>query len=139
MWSRDPALVLLSAEPAPPVKGGQAIWHQNNDVPEPVLLFLTCASLGEGEAISRRLLELRLIACATLGSHVRSYYTWKGEKQETTEYPLVLKSHREHLPAIEAEVRRLHSYEVPELIAVPIVGGSADYLAWVAESLAPAG
>ena len=107
-------------------------------MPEPILLFTTCASLGEGEAIARRLLELRLVACATLGSHVHSYYVWQGERQEATEYPLALKTHREQLPAIEAEVRRLHSYEVPELIAVPIVAGSRAYLAWLADSLAPA-
>lgn len=103
---------------------------------DPILIFITCASLGEGEAIARRLLDLRLIACATLGSHVHSYYSWKDERQESTEYPLLLKTHRDLLPAVEVEVRRLHSYELPELIAVPIVAGSEAYLGWLADSLA---
>lgn len=100
-----------------------------------ILVFLTCASLGEAETIVRHLLDQHLIACAQVGTHVRSYYRWQGRKQESTEYPVTLKASLACFDRIEQAVRRLHSYEVPEIVAVPIAAVSPTYLQWMNENL----
>lgn len=100
-----------------------------------ILIFLTCASLVEAELIVRHLLSQRLIACAQVGTHVRSYYHWKGKEEEATEYPVTLKTSMACFERIEEEVRRLHSYEVPEIVAVPLCAGSLPYLQWIDSSL----
>lgn len=105
-------------------------------MPEAILVLTTCASLIEGETIAKQLLERKLVACANLGSHMHSYFVWHGQAQEATEYPLLLKTLRDRFREVEAEIRKLHSYENPEIIAVPIVAASADYLDWIASSVA---
>lgn len=100
-----------------------------------ILVFLTCASLVEAELIVRQLLSQRLIACAQVGTHIRSYYHWRGKEEEATEYPVTLKTSMTCFEQIEQEVRRLHSYEVPEIVAVPLCAGSLPYLQWMDENL----
>src|SRR6185437_12292922 len=99
-----------------------------------ILVLVACASPAEGEAIATALLERRLVACATIGGAVRSRYWWEGKIEAAEETPLLLKTLREHFPALETEIRRLHSYQVPEILAVSITAGSAPYLAWLAEA-----
>jgi periplasmic divalent cation tolerance protein len=103
---------------------------------EAILVLTTCASLMEGESIAKHLLEQKLVACANLGNHMHSYFVWHGQAQEATEYPLLLKTLRERFGEVEAEIRKLHSYENPEIIAVPIVAASAAYLDWIAAGVA---
>ena len=96
-----------------------------------ILVQVACAGREEAEMVARGLLEARLVACASIGAPVRSWYWWQGKLEEAEEVPLVLKTRRERFAEVEAMVRRLHSYEVPEIVATEVVAGSAGYLAWV--------
>ncbi len=104
-----------------------------------VVVLVTCKDSAEGKRIGRALVERRLAACVNqLEMRVRSTYRWKGKVEEADERLLLVKSSRRLLPALQAEVERLHSYDVPEVIAVPIAAGSRSYLSWLAECLRPA-
>lgn len=94
------------------------------------IVMVTVSSRSEGEAIASALLEAKLAACVTLFP-VQSIYTWKGEIQRDEEQQLVIKTDLSQFEAIAAQVRALHSYEVPEIIALPIVQGSQPYLDWL--------
>ena len=101
-----------------------------------IVVLMTCGNAREGVRIARHLLEKRLIACANLMPQVRSLYPWKGKIADEKECWMVLKSTRELFPALQMEVEKLHTYSVPEIIALPIIDGSRNYLNWVAESVA---
>ena len=104
-----------------------------------VVVLVTCGKASEARRIARALVEGRLAACVNvLETRVQSVYRWKGKVETAGEYLLVIKSSRDLLSAVRAEVERLHSYEVPEVIAVPIVAGSPKYLRWLGEGLRPA-
>lgn len=99
-------------------------------------VFVTCGSLAEARRIARAVVTKRLAACAnTVMTPVESVYRWKGKVEEAREFLMVLKTTSKHLPALEKEVKRLHSYDVPEIIALAIAAGSADYLGWLQESV----
>ncbi|MDQ7850520.1 MAG: divalent-cation tolerance protein CutA [Armatimonadota bacterium] len=101
-----------------------------------VVVFITASSAEEAQRIGRALLDERLAACVnTLPVH--SAYWWRGTVEEAGETLLLVKTASRLLDALTARVRALHSYSVPEVIALPVVGGSADYLRWVEESLRP--
>ena len=105
-----------------------------------IVVLVTCGSLKEGRRIARALVEARLAACANvLPTSVESIYRWKGNVEAAKEFLLIIKTSRARLAALETAVKRLHSYDVPEIIALPIEKGSRDYLAWLAESVRPAG
>jgi periplasmic divalent cation tolerance protein len=101
-----------------------------------IVALCTCASAKEGETIARRLVEKRLAACVNLLPGARSIYHWKGAVEESDEVLLVIKSSRALFNELRAELERVHSYEVPELIALPIVDGSEQYLDWLDHALA---
>jgi periplasmic divalent cation tolerance protein len=99
-------------------------------------VLVTCATLPEARRIARTLVSKRLAACVNIIlSPAESFYTWKGKLEKAREYLLVMKTTAKRLADLEKEVRRLHSYDVPEFIALPIVAGSRDYLAWLQESV----
>jgi periplasmic divalent cation tolerance protein len=101
-----------------------------------IVVLVTCDSANQARKIARSLVELHLAACVNiLRAPIESIYRWKGKVQSAREFLLIVKSSRPKLAALQAEVRRLHSYDVPEIIALPIASGSRDYLAWVSESL----
>jgi periplasmic divalent cation tolerance protein len=101
-----------------------------------VVVLVTCGSAGEAEQIARTLVEQRLAACVNLvGTPVRSVYRWQGKIETASEHLLVIKTSREKLAGLRQQVERLHSYDVPEVIALPIVAGSPKYLRWLKESL----
>jgi periplasmic divalent cation tolerance protein len=83
-------------------------------------------------ALGRRLVEERLAACVNVLGDVRSIYRWEGAVEEAAEALALLKTTGTRLEALTARVRELHPYEEPEVVALPVVGGSASYLAWVA-------
>ncbi len=76
-------------------------------------------------------MERRLAACVSILPQVRSVYRWQGKVEDSPEILLLIKSRRALFPALEEAVRALHSYEVPELIALPVVEGLAPYLNWI--------
>ena len=100
-----------------------------------IVVLVTARNARECARIARRLLDQRLIACANLVPQVRSLYTWKGKTADEKECLMLLKSNRELFPALRAEVEKLHSYSVPEIIALPIIDGEPNYLDWIAESV----
>jgi periplasmic divalent cation tolerance protein len=101
-----------------------------------IVILVTCGSAAEGERIARALVEARFAACVNvLESPVRSTYRWKGIVETAMEYLLLAKTSRKLFPRVQARVKELHSYEVPEIIALPILEGSPAYLAWIGESI----
>ena len=104
-------------------KGGEAI----------VVLVVT-STREEGETIARRLVEDRLAACVNLVPQIRSVFRWEGALCQEDESLLVIKSTRDRFPALVTAVKKLHSYTVPEIIALPIVEGAEEYLRWIDES-----
>ena len=103
-----------------------------------IVVMVTCGSRKEGRKIGRALVEARLAACVNvLQAPVESIYRWKGSVDTAKEFLLIIKTSRARLKALEAAVKRLHSYDVPEIIALPIERGSRDYLAWLSESVSP--
>ena len=98
-----------------------------------VEVLITAGSVREARRIARHLVERRLAACVNLHP-AESVYRWKGKVEEAREVLLAVKTTRAGYPALEAEVRRLHSYETPCILALPVAAGSAPYLRWVRDS-----
>jgi periplasmic divalent cation tolerance protein len=96
-----------------------------------IVVFSTCADAAEAEKIARRLVEAHLAACVNIVGGARSFYRWQGAIEEAQEFLLIVKSSRARFDALSAELDRLHSYEVPEIVALPVVEGSANYLNWL--------
>lgn len=94
------------------------------------------ANRDEGLRIAHHLVESRLAACVNLVDQVHSVYRWRGAVESAAEVMLIVKTSDAHLAAIESAIREMHSYEVPEFLALPIATGSAAYLGWLLESLA---
>lgn len=104
-----------------------------------LLVFSTASSTEEGTSIGRRLVEERLAACVNVVPGARSFFFWKGELQEVDEALMLIKTRRDRYAALEQRIQALHSYSVPEILAVPVASGSPAYVAWVRESASPGG
>ena len=101
-----------------------------------VIVLVTCGSRREAAKIARRVVQRQLAACVNvLETPVLSVYRWKGKIEQAREFLLLMKTSRSRLGALRAEVERLHSYDVPEFIALPIVSGSPAYLHWLDDCL----
>ncbi|MCS7010200.1 MAG: divalent-cation tolerance protein CutA [Anaerolineales bacterium] len=98
-----------------------------------LVLLITAPNDESGREIARALVEKRLAACVNLLPGVTSMYHWEGKLQEDSEVLLICKTHRSRLAALEEEVKSLHPYQVPEIIALPVVAGLQTYLTWVGE------
>ena len=101
------------------------------------MIFVTAKDKQEAEKISQLLLNERLIACANIVSPVTSFFHWVGKVEMAEECLIVMKSRRDLFAEVAEHVKRLHSYEVPEVLAVPIVEGSKAYLDWMSVVLKP--
>ena len=101
-------------------------------------MLSTCPP-AEAAALARHLVEQRLAACVNIVENAHSVYRWRGEVTTDREALLIIKTRQDLFPALEAAVRQIHSYEVPELIALPITAGAASYLSWWDEALPPLG
>lgn len=100
------------------------------------IVLVTCATHAEGRKIAQAVVRQRLAACVNiLPGAVESVYRWKGKVEQARETLLVLKTSAARLRALETAVRALHSYDVPEFIALPIVAGSEQYLGWLGDCL----
>jgi periplasmic divalent cation tolerance protein len=95
------------------------------------IALTTVGSLEEGRRIARELVERRLAACVNLVPNLTSVYRWQGAVEEAEEVLLVMKTTEERLAALEAAVRELHSYDVPEFLALRVDSGSRLYLDWL--------
>ncbi len=95
------------------------------------VILVTTSSEAEAEMIAAALLKERLVACVNILGPIRSLYRWEGKITNDREWLLVIKSRAERFVAVEARVRTLHSYEVPEVISLPLLAGSVSYLDWI--------
>lgn len=98
------------------------------------VVLVTAASEAEAENLAKSLVEHKLAACVSL-SPIRSIYTWQGEIHVESEWQLVIKTDMAKFEPLKRKVQELHSYEVPEIIAIPIIAGSDAYLNWLEQSL----
>jgi periplasmic divalent cation tolerance protein len=99
------------------------------------MVLVTTSSKQEAEKISQALLEAKLIACANIVGPVSSHFHWGGKVEQAEEFLVLMKSRSDLFEKISEAVRKLHSYEVPEILALPVVAGSEAYLAWLGRSL----
>jgi periplasmic divalent cation tolerance protein len=102
---------------------------------QPVVILITAPSIEEAKSMSRHLVEKGLAACVNIVSGVQSLFVWNGKFCQEDEVLLIAKSVREKVKEIVAAVKEMHSYDVPEIIVLPIVDGSKDYLDWLQESV----
>ena len=100
---------------------------------EYIVVLITASSEEEAEAIARGILGARLAACVNMLNKVRSLYWWQGRIGEGKEVLMIVKTKRDLFRKLAEKVKSLHSYSVPEIIALPIIEGSGDYLAWLGE------
>jgi len=104
-------------------------------VTDKIVVLSACESEEEAARLARHLVEKRVAACVSIVPGARSIYHWKGEIEDTAEWLLVIKSRRDLFAALRLELGRMHSYEVPEIVALPVVEGSESYLAWLDREL----
>jgi periplasmic divalent cation tolerance protein len=95
----------------------------------------TTGARHDAERIATELVSRRLAACVQISGPIASTYRWQGAVETAEEWSCIVKTSREQFVAIEQVIKELHSYEVPELVATPIVGGSEAYLKWLKEQL----
>ena len=101
-----------------------------------IVVLSTCGSEEEALRVARELVEARLAACVNVAPGVRSIYRWQGEVQDDNEWLLVIKSRRDLLEKLQGQLHKIHSYEVPEVMALSVVDGSPAYLRWLDRELA---
>ncbi|MBM3540167.1 MAG: divalent-cation tolerance protein CutA [Alphaproteobacteria bacterium] len=102
------------------------------------LVYMTAASRDEAKKIGRTLVEERLAACANVIDGMESVYWWQGKLTEDRETVLIAKTRAEMVPALTERVKALHSYTVPCVVALPLLGGNSAYMAWLeAETVRP--
>ena len=103
---------------------------------EVIIVFVTVPGLREGSRISKAILTSRLAACVNVIPGVQSMYQWKGKIVREKEAMLVMKTTRARYQKLEQKIKQLHPYEVPEVIAMPLICGSPQYIGWVTREVA---
>ncbi|MBG1240373.1 divalent-cation tolerance protein CutA [Nostoc sp. NZL] len=98
------------------------------------LVLVTTGNIQEAETIANALVEAKLAACVSL-LPIHSIYRWQGELHKEQEWQLLIKTDLAQFPAMEAKIKELHTYEVPEIIALPIVASSKAYLQWISQQV----
>ena len=100
-----------------------------------IVVMVTAANRRECQKIARHLVEAKLAACVSITQNIQSIFRWEGKVDDQKEFLLLIKSTRVLFPEITAAVSKLHSYQTPEIICLPIIDGSANYLQWVNDSV----
>lgn len=100
-----------------------------------LVVLTTCGNDEDARRLARRLVESRLAACVNAIAQVSSTYRWRGEVQQDQETLLIIKTTAERFAALEEAIRGLSTYELPEVIALPIAAGSSPYLEWLTQSV----
>lgn len=100
-----------------------------------VIVYCTCPEGALANQIAATLVDERLAACVNIVPGLRSVYTWRGQRESADENLLLIKTRRDLYPKLEARLRTLHPYELPEIVMVGIEAGLPGYLAWIDESL----
>jgi len=107
-------------------------------VTDKVVIMVTAASRRECRKIARHLVEAKLAACVNVTQAVESIYHWEGKVADEKEFVIFIKSTRDLFPEIKAAISKIHSYHTPEIICLPIIDGSRNYLQWISDSVKPA-
>ena len=100
-----------------------------------IQVMTTTETKEQAMAIARHLVEEKLAACVQICGPMESIYRWKGKIETAPEFLCLVKTREDLFPQVESAIKKLHSYETPEIIAVPIVRGSAEYLTWIDDEL----
>ncbi len=100
-----------------------------------IVLFITTSNREEADKIANVLLNQRKVACVNIVPAVNSFFWWQGKLDSAQESLLLVKTKASLLPEIISLVKGVHSYEVPEIIALPIIGGNQDYLEWIGKEV----
>src|SRR5512136_2813749 len=112
-------------------------FHSEYDPMTPfVVVFVTCGSEEEASKIAHALVGEGLAACANIVSPIRSIFRWEGKISDEREWLLVIKTQEARFQDLEKRVKSLHSYQIPEVISLPILAGSSSYLNWLEENTA---
>ena len=119
----------------PPDRYPRRLITGDSGMPDLRLVMTTCGSAEVAGKLASELVERRLAACVNVLPQMTSTYRWKGKVERDQETLVLIKTTSDRIDAIESTIRSVSGYELPELIAVDIVDGSRDYLAWVAESI----
>lgn len=101
------------------------------------VVLVTCESAAQAESLAEALVGERLAACVNVVGPIRSIYRWQGEIQHESEYLLVIKTAADRMAALDERIRQLHTYETPEILALPVDAGSAGYLDWLLQQVQP--
>ena len=104
-------------------------------LPEPIVILTTCPDEAAASKIARDLVESGLAACVSRVGPVHSTYRWQGAVQDELEVLLVIKTVSARYPELEMRLKSLHPYDVPEIIALPVAAGSAEYLSWLQDTV----
>ncbi len=99
-----------------------------------IVVFITASNEDEAAKIAKALVEARLAACVNIIRSIRSIYSWQGKIEDDTEVLMIAKTQKALFDALSKKVKELHSYSTPEIIALPVVEGSEDYINWLRES-----
>jgi periplasmic divalent cation tolerance protein len=103
-------------------------------VHDETVVFITAPNENEAVEISKALVASKLAACVNILKGIRSIYSWQGRIEDDSEVLMIAKTQKKHVKTLANRVKELHSYDLPEVIALPIAGGSEDYLKWIRES-----
>lgn len=101
-----------------------------------IQVMTTTETKEQAQIIARHLVEKKLAACVQISDAVESTYLWKGNIETSREFHCLIKTQEDLFGRVQEVIKKLHSYETPEIIALPIINGSPDYLQWLEESLA---
>jgi len=101
-----------------------------------LVVYITAPNEEEGAKIAKALVQEKLAACVNIVKDIRSIYFWQGKVEDEKEVLLIVKTKASLYEKLEGRVKELHTYTVPEVIAIPIARGSKDYLGWVKDSTA---
>jgi periplasmic divalent cation tolerance protein len=96
-----------------------------------IVVLSSCDSERQAETIARYLVDQRLAACVNIVPGARSIFRWKDQIEDSREFVLLIKSRRDLFDQVRAAIEKLHTYEIPEVVALTVIDGSANYLAWV--------
>lgn len=100
-----------------------------------IQIVTTASSRDEASRLSRTLIERQLAGCVQVVGPIESTYRWEGKIESATEWQCWIKTRREYYTAVEQAIHEVHSYEVPEILALPVIAGSERYLRWLAEAV----
>jgi periplasmic divalent cation tolerance protein len=101
---------------------------------EEIVVFITTRDDDEAATLARALVQERLAACVNIVRNVRSIYLWQGKLEDDSEVLMIVKTQHKLFESLYAKVKELHSYDLPEVIGIPITTGSEDYLRWIQDS-----